>query len=470
MPSCRPVADAELLELVDGHDPATCLAAWHEPLATTMDLSDLIFRLCEAAAGAGVDMVDHAELQRVERGEAGYRLTTTAGEAFANVVVDLDPQLAVSRAAGLGGTVVAPTHQLLTTGAMAPLLARSLTIDDVTVSQRRTGEVDLVIPMPGSLARFGLESAIAGVRRVVAALPAVAGGEVVGRIGHREATSFDGLPVVGPVAKGLWACGALGRHHFDLLPLIAEELAAAVLSDHPGGVLDAFSPRRAWPESAVIPSASRLSCPTCGVRDRAEFDFVAPRLVHRAGCGRVLGAVPGVVRVIDEHVEPAPAPASATQRPAATRVVPATGSTPDRRGVASPPVHGGRVPAAAEQRPVAGGLPAAHQPRGSGVTDVRDATPGPGVRANRQRPPTPGGVVVARPPTPAAIRFDRPAAPGRVRPPRQRPATEAAEAAQGSGADPAAAPGAPGASAVVPEHAAKTGPGADRFGPRGTRV
>ncbi|MEZ5232275.1 MAG: FAD-dependent oxidoreductase [Acidimicrobiales bacterium] len=209
VPSCRALQEAERLELLAEHDATTCIAGWHEPLATTMLAGDLVFRLAEAAAAAGVDLVDGAAVLSVTRQRDGFELCTAAGTTRVGDVIDAEPLLAASRAAGLRGTVVAATHQRLVTAAMAPLLPSGVTVDDIGLSQRASGELDLVLPTTDPVQGTGLAAAASALATVVGALPVLSAAPVVRRSSHREAMSFDGLPIVGRLAGGWWVCGGL---------------------------------------------------------------------------------------------------------------------------------------------------------------------------------------------------------------------------------------------------------------------
>lgn len=391
VPSCRAVSVQERLELVFRHDPASSLGGWHEPLATTMDLHDLVFRLAEAAARAGVDLVDDAAVTAMTATATGYRLATTAGPTEAAVVLDVDPSLAVSRAAGLTGTITAASHQRLTTAAMAPLLGVSLTIDDVAVSQRPSGEVDLIVPLAGPLQASGLAACASGARKAVAALPALSAAAVIDRRSYHEAISLDGLPLIGALAPRLWCAGGLGRHRFDLLPLVAESLAGAAVSGQLDATLAGFAPQRQLRgRAAVLPSAARLSCAVCGSRDRSEFVLVAGRLVHAGGCGRALGGDSAEV-VIDLRDRRGPA------APVAPDLASEQDGPPWRPAGADEPGDAGREPA------VLAGATTAVGGDGHGRTPA----PADAARPRPTRSSPPPATRVER--TTAAVPFSRPA-------------------------------------------------------------
>ncbi|MEZ5263122.1 MAG: hypothetical protein R2755_15440 [Acidimicrobiales bacterium] len=347
VPSCRALQEAERLELLAEHDATTCIAGWHEPLATTMLAGDLVFRLAEAAAAAGVDLVDGAAVLSVTRQRDGFELCTAAGTTRVGDVIDAEPLLAASRAAGLRGTVVAATHQRLVTAAMAPLLPSGVTVDDIGLSQRASGELDLVLPTTDPVQGTGLAAAASALATVVGALPVLSAAPVVRRSSHREAMSFDGLPIVGRLAGGWWVCGGLGRHQVDLLPLLAESLAAAVTGADLEEALAPLHPDRlkAAP-SAVLPSATLLSCRTCGPRDRSQFRLVGGRLVHTLGCGRATGTEP-----LPSVELPAAQPAA---RPVAPAIVPSV-ATVTAAASAGSVAHGAAV-LAAVGRPAPGAV------------------------------------------------------------------------------------------------------------------
>ena len=296
--SCREVGAGERGEILDGHEVVRCLAGWYEPLASTMALPDLVFRLAEAAVAAGVHLVDGAAVRNVLHTATGYRLGTNAGVTHADVLVDLDPALALSRAAGLHAARPVPLAQQLTTAAMAPLLGVSVTIEEVVVSQRPSGEIDLVMALPGGLGPSGLEAAAAGASTVVRALPRLGGATIVRRRSQYGTVSPDGLAMIGQLSEGFWTAGGLGRHDLDLLPVVAEGLAQAIIVGELDASLADFSPQRLAPVGFTAPAAlSGWNCATCGRRDRREFSLVAGRVVHTLGCGRPLEEGP----LVDAH-------------------------------------------------------------------------------------------------------------------------------------------------------------------------
>ena len=296
--SCREVGAGARGEILDGHEVVRCLAGWYEPLASTMALPDLVFRLAEAAASAGVHLVNGAAVRNVLHTATGYRLGTNAGVTHADVLVDLDPALALSRAAGLHAARPVPLAQQLTTSAMAPLLGVSVTIDEVVVSQRPSGEIDLVMALPGGLGPSGLEAAAVGANTVVRALPRLGGATIVRRRSQYGTVSPDGLAMIGQVSEGFWTAGGLGRHDLDLLPVVAEGLAQAIIVGELDASLADFSPQRLAPVGFTAPAAlSGWNCATCGRRDRREFALVAGWVVHALGCGRPLEEGP----LVDAH-------------------------------------------------------------------------------------------------------------------------------------------------------------------------
>ncbi len=302
--SCRAVSTAERSDILEGHSRIECLDAWYEPLAATMQLPDLVFRLAEAASGGGAAMVDGAAVLQLTATHDGFELRTTAGTSFARMIVDTTADLALARACGLGqvrGGVVG--HQL-TTSALAPMLPVSVSVGDVVVSQRPSGELDLDVPAVGPGAS-GLQGAAAGVAAVVVTLPRLGVAPIVSCRPQRGAISPDGSPVMGPVRESFWAVGAMGTQHLDLLPVMAEAVAqqvALALSGAPTAALagaqfaaatDAelamCAPQRLRPTfSAIDPAHCGWYCEHCGERPAAEFTLLAGQLVHTGGCARLV--------------------------------------------------------------------------------------------------------------------------------------------------------------------------------------
>ena len=277
---------------------------------------------------------------------------------------------------------------------MAPLLGCGVTVDDVGLNQRSSGEIDLVVPMPGPVSTTGLAAAVPGLAAVVAALPFLAGAPIVGRTSHRGAISYDGLPIVGQLAGGWWVCGALGRHEADLLPLLCESLADAAL----GGALDdSLAPLRPdrlrGAPSAVLPSATLLSCRTCGPRDRSQFSLVAGRLVHSLGCGRPLGADPlpsvELPPIAPEPVRPAaPAPVVLGSPPlVVTAVATAAAAAPVSVSVNATVGDGGLAVLDITDRPAVPSVSAGPPP----VTSVASAPGNIFERRRRSNPPSSPG-------------------------------------------------------------------------------
>lgn len=294
--SCRPVGPAERSEILEGHSRIECLEAWYEPLAATMQLPDLVFRLAEAAVGNGVSLVDGAAVLHLTAARDGFELRTSAGTTFARMIIDTTSDLALARACGLGQVRGGVVGYQLTTSALAPMLPVSVSVGDVVVTQRPSGELDLDVPSlsPGP---GGLQGAAAGVASVVAALPRLGAAPIVSCRPQRGAISPDGAPVLGQLRESFWAVGAFGTQHLDLLPVMAEAVAQQVAAalggpqwpapQSDGSELAICSPRRLRPAfSAVDPAQRGWCCEHCGERPAGEFTLVAGTLVHTGGCAR----------------------------------------------------------------------------------------------------------------------------------------------------------------------------------------
>ncbi|MFN0027260.1 MAG: FAD-dependent oxidoreductase [Acidimicrobiales bacterium] len=313
--SCRVVGPSERGEILEGHSHIECLEAWYEPLAATMQLPDLVFRLAEAAVANGVSAVDRAAVLQLTAARDGFELRTTAGSSFARMIVDTTSDLALARACGLGQVRGGVVGYQLTTSALAPMLPVCVSVGDVVVTQRPSGELDLDVPSSGPGAA-GLQGAAAGVAAVVEALPKLASAPIVSCRPQHGAISPDGAPVLGQVRDGFWAVGATGIHHLDLLPVMAEAVAeqiAAVLWGAPAASVTNFSgpsfsgpasfarelsmcaPTRFRPGfSALDPAHGGWWCDHCGERPAGEYRLLAGRVIHTGGCGRpVVEATPG---------------------------------------------------------------------------------------------------------------------------------------------------------------------------------
>ena len=296
LPSCRPVDDPTLLDLVPVLEAGAALGAWYEPEATTVELPEILFTLARAAVEAGVDLVDGAAVEHLGGHSGRFELVTSAGTTCAGAVVDADPSLALSAAAGAVGLTTRTSSRVVRTAPISPLFG-AMQIDGIFLRQRADGTVELELPDRAGRDRRGLAAAAGEVRAVVDAIPALAGASIVDYRERWESAPADGLPLCGPVVEGLWATGGWGRCELDVVALVAESLAAAVLGGPLAPWSVPFAPGRLTGRAVEADgSAHPRACPVCGVRPSDEYRFVDGRRWHVAGCGTLIGAD---VEVID---------------------------------------------------------------------------------------------------------------------------------------------------------------------------
>jgi len=290
LPSCRSVDERTLLDLVPVLGAGAALGAWYEPEATSVELPEVLFTLARAAVDLGVDLVDGAAIERVGGHPGRFELVTSAGTTCAGAVVDADPSLALSAAAGSAAFTTRTSSRVVRTAPIPPLFG-AMQIDGIFLRQRADGTVELELPDRAPADRRGLAAAAGEVRVVVDAIPALAGASIVDHRERSESVPADGLPVFGRVVEGLWATGGWGRCELDVAALVAESLAAAVLGGGVDPCLASFAPARLAGRTVRGEGRSRpRACPVCGSRPGDEYRLVDGRWWHVAGCGTLADA------------------------------------------------------------------------------------------------------------------------------------------------------------------------------------
>lgn len=231
-----------------------------EPAASVAELDGLPWQVATAAARAGVDLVENAGVLSLERSSTGWLVTTAAGRTTASVVIDATDDLGLAAAAGVPGIVVAATSRRLLTESVQPALQPSVGLGAVRVGQTEAGEFVIEAPDPpvaATWSRSAMLSLAEPVETVVSALPALGLVRALRVERVRHAATVDGLALAGPVTRNLWCVGGFGAATLDVLPAVADLVAAAVRTGKIDPALARLAPERLLDRSTTC-DGSRL--------------------------------------------------------------------------------------------------------------------------------------------------------------------------------------------------------------------
>lgn len=242
----RSLGSGAVRAVVTDLDVAAAPGAVLEPLVPVLEAESILWHLAATAARAGVDIIEECSTHLIERVERTWRVQTDLGETRAGKVVDALADAALLRSAGVDLALLWQAEHRLVTEPVQPVLAGSLRVGGVLVSQSERGEIVLSrcgAAGQGSEVGLDLAAAAAMAAAVAEVVPGLAQLRVVTSTRQTELTGADGLPVVGEVDDGVWRIGGFcGNAGLELG--LGEVVAAVMAGERPSVDLASWSPDR----------------------------------------------------------------------------------------------------------------------------------------------------------------------------------------------------------------------------------